>query len=109
MRYLEEYKAANVPMLPVVAKNEVVGRQIILYAWAYLASTLLLIPVADMGIVYSAVAVIAGRLVHLGISPSVCRSQSEDSREPNAAFPRVDHPPHAAVLGHSPLIHLSGF
>ena len=60
MRYLEEYKAANVPMLPVVAKNEVVGRQIILYAWAYLASTLLLIPVADMGIVYSAVAVIAG-------------------------------------------------
>ena len=60
MRYLEEYKAANVPMLPVVAKNEVVGRQIILYAWAYLAATLLLIPVADMGIVYSAVAVVAG-------------------------------------------------
>ena len=60
MRYLEEYRAANVPMLPVVAKNEVVGRQIILYAWAYLASTLLLIPVAQMGLVYSMVAVIAG-------------------------------------------------
>ena len=60
MRYLEEYKAANVPMLPVVAKNEVVGRQIILYAWAYLASTLLLIPVAGMGIIYTVVAVVAG-------------------------------------------------
>ena len=60
MRYLEEYKVANVPMLPVVAKNEVVGRQIILYAWAYLASTLLLIPVASMGIIYTVVAVVAG-------------------------------------------------
>lgn len=60
MRYLEEYKAANVPMLPVVAKNETVGRQIILYAWAYLASTLLLIPVAGMGIIYASVAVVAG-------------------------------------------------
>lgn len=60
MRYLEEYKAANVPMLPVVAKNEVVGRQIILYAWAYLAATLLLIPIASMGIIYTVVAVVAG-------------------------------------------------
>ena len=60
MRYLEEYKVANVPMLPVVAKNEVVGRQIILYAWAYLASTLLLIPVAGMGIIYTVVAIVAG-------------------------------------------------
>ncbi|MCF8528399.1 MAG: heme o synthase [Aquiluna sp.] len=60
MRYLEEYKAAGVPMLPVVAKNELVGRQIILYAWGYFASTLLLIPVAQMGITYSVVAVLAG-------------------------------------------------
>lgn len=60
MRYLEDYKNAGVPMLPVVAKNELVGRQIILYAWAYLAATLLLIPVADMGLVYSVTAVIAG-------------------------------------------------
>jgi protoheme IX farnesyltransferase len=60
MRYLEDYKNAGVPMLPVVAKNELVGRQIILYAWAYLASTLLLIPVANMGLVYSITAVVAG-------------------------------------------------
>jgi protoheme IX farnesyltransferase len=60
MRYLEEYKAAGVPMLPVVAKNEHVGRQIILYAYAYFASTLLLIPVANMGTVYTVAAVLAG-------------------------------------------------
>jgi len=60
MRYLDDYREAGVPMLPVVAKNEVVGRQIILYAWAYLAATLLLIPIAGMGITYTAVAVIAG-------------------------------------------------
>jgi len=60
MRYLEEYKEAGVPMLPVVAKNEKVGRQIILYAYAYFASTLLLIPVADMGLVYVLAAVLSG-------------------------------------------------
>ena len=60
MRYLEEYKEAGVPMLPVVAKNEKVGRQIILYAYAYLAATLLLIPVANMGLVYTIAAVLAG-------------------------------------------------
>jgi len=60
MKYLEDYREAGVPMLPVVAKNEVVGRQIILYAWAYFASTLLLIPVAPMGWIYTVVAVVSG-------------------------------------------------
>jgi protoheme IX farnesyltransferase len=60
MKYLEDYRDAGVPMLPVVAKNEVVGRQIILYAWAYFASSLLLIPVAPMGWVYTVVAVVSG-------------------------------------------------
>jgi protoheme IX farnesyltransferase len=60
LRYLEDYKSAGVPMLPVVAKNEVVGRQIVLYAWAYFASTILLIPIAQMGLVYSAIAIVSG-------------------------------------------------
>ena len=60
MKYLEDYRDAGVPMLPVVAKKEVVGRQIILYAWAYFASTLLLIPVAPMGWIYTVVAVVTG-------------------------------------------------
>jgi protoheme IX farnesyltransferase len=60
MKYLEDYRDAGVPMLPVVAKNEVVGRQIILYAWAYFASSILLIPVAPMGWIYTVVAVLSG-------------------------------------------------
>ncbi len=60
MRYLEDYKSAGVPMLPVVAKNQVVARQIILYAWAYLAASLLLIPVAQMGLIYTVVALASG-------------------------------------------------
>lgn len=60
MKYLEDYKSAGVPMLPVVAKNQVVARQIILYAWAYLAASLLLIPVAQMGLIYTAVALLSG-------------------------------------------------
>lgn len=60
MKYLEDYRDAGVPMLPVVAKNEVVGRQIILYAWAYFASSLLLIPIAPMGWIYTVVAVVSG-------------------------------------------------
>ena len=60
IRYQDEYKTAGVPMLPVVAQNMVVARQIILYSWAYLAATLLLIPVAGMGVVYSSIAIVSG-------------------------------------------------
>ncbi len=60
IRYQDDYRNANVPMLPVVSKSEVVTGQIVLYSWAYFASTLLLIPVANMGLIYSAVAVTSG-------------------------------------------------
>lgn len=60
LRYKQDYTDADVPMLPVVAHNKTVGRQIILYCYAYLASTLLLIPIAQMGLIYSSVAVAAG-------------------------------------------------
>lgn len=60
MRYREDYKAAGVPMLPVVRSNEVVAIQIVLYAWAMVVSSLLLIPLANMGWIYTAVAVLTG-------------------------------------------------
>ncbi|WP_405216863.1 heme o synthase [Agrococcus sp. Ld7] len=60
MKYRDDYEAAHVPMLGVVRGTQMVGIQVILYAWASIACTLLLIPVAGMGLVYSAVAVIAG-------------------------------------------------
>ncbi len=52
LRYREDYAAVDVPMLPVVARAEVVGRQIVLYSWAMVATSLLLWPVAATGWVY---------------------------------------------------------
>ncbi|QWT23277.1 heme o synthase [Subtercola sp. PAMC28395] len=60
MRYSEDYKAVGVPMLGVTRGRAVVGLQTILYAWATVACSLLLIPVAPMGIVYSVAAVASG-------------------------------------------------
>ena len=60
MKYRADYSAAGVPMLAVVRGKRIVGIQVILYAWASVACTLLLIPVAGMGLLYCAVAIGAG-------------------------------------------------
>lgn len=60
IRYKQDYTDAGVPMLPVVRNNQTVGVQIILYAWALVASTLLLIPVASMGLIYTFTAFATG-------------------------------------------------
>ncbi|MCU1403733.1 MAG: protoheme farnesyltransferase [Glaciihabitans sp.] len=60
MKYRDDYQNASVPMLAVVRGRSVVGLQVVLYAWATVACSLLLIPVAPMGIVYTVVAVSAG-------------------------------------------------
>jgi protoheme IX farnesyltransferase len=60
LRYKQDYTDAGVPMLPVVRNNQTVGVQIILYAWALVASTLVLIPVASMGIIYTITALAIG-------------------------------------------------
>ncbi len=60
MRYREDYREAGVPMLAVVRGRSIVGLQIILYAWATVVCSLLLIPVAPMGILYTVIAVLSG-------------------------------------------------
>ena len=62
MRFKEEYEAAEVPMLPVVADDEAVARQVVLYSWATVATSLTLVPVASMGWIYLVVAVLSGGL-----------------------------------------------
>lgn len=58
MRYKEDYRAAGVPMLPVVATEERVTRQIVVYTWLTVLATLALTPVT--GVLYGAVALVAG-------------------------------------------------
>jgi len=47
-------------MLAVVRGRVTVGLQIILYTWATVASSFLLIPVAQMGWIYTLTAIVAG-------------------------------------------------
>ncbi len=58
MRYKDDYRAAGVPMLPVVATEQAVTKQIVIYTWLTVLATLALIPAT--GVVYAAVAIVAG-------------------------------------------------
>jgi heme o synthase len=60
MRFKEDYANAGVPMLPVVAEDVAVGRQIVGYSWVTVLTSLALVPVAGMGWVYAVAAVVAG-------------------------------------------------
>lgn len=60
MKYKEDYASAGVPMLPVVSDIKVVAKQIVIYSYVMVASTLLLILVAPMGWIYTAAAVLGG-------------------------------------------------
>ncbi len=58
MKYKEDYRAAGVPMLPVVATERQVTTRVVVYTWLTVAATLALIPAA--GWLYASVAVLAG-------------------------------------------------
>ncbi|NYE94187.1 protoheme IX farnesyltransferase [Psychromicrobium silvestre] len=60
MRYSEDYNAAKVPMLGAVAGARIVSVQVVLYAWAMVACSLLMIPLGRAGIVYTVVSLAAG-------------------------------------------------
>ncbi|HUZ54918.1 MAG TPA: heme o synthase [Streptosporangiaceae bacterium] len=55
MKFKDDYAAASVPMLPVVAGPQVVARKIVIYSWIMVATTLALVPYA--GWIYGACAV----------------------------------------------------
>jgi len=63
MRFRNDYAAAGVPMLPVVATDRVVVSRITLYAWLTVATSLLLWPVASMGPIYVVAAVVLGAVL----------------------------------------------
>lgn len=60
MRFKDDYERAGVPMLPVVRTESSVITHIIAYSWVMVAVSLMLIPLAPMGIVYTSAAVILG-------------------------------------------------
>jgi protoheme IX farnesyltransferase len=61
MRYRDDYAAAGVPMLPVVAGARTVANRIVSYSWAMVAVSLLLVwPLGVSGVLYGVTAVAAG-------------------------------------------------
>ena len=79
IKYADDYRAANVPMLPAVVPFEHAVRQMIGHTVAMVACSLILIPVADLGLLYSVTAVVFGATfiaatVWLGRNPTASAS-----------------------------------
>ena len=66
IRYADDYRAANVPMLPAVASLEVTVRKMVMYTAVMVVATLVLWPVADLGWIYGISAVVLGAAVPVG-------------------------------------------
>jgi protoheme IX farnesyltransferase len=62
MQCKDDYAAAGVPMLPVVATPDVVIRRMIAYSWWMVAVSLLLWPLAHTSVLYPAAAAVLGAL-----------------------------------------------
>ena len=60
MAFRDDYSTAGVPMLPVERGPVAVGRQIVAYSWAMVATSLALVPVAGMGWIYLVTALLSG-------------------------------------------------
>ncbi|MEQ6899586.1 heme o synthase [Nocardioides sp. YIM 152588] len=60
LRYREDYAQVDVPMLPVVKSARSVARQIVAYSWVMVATSLLLWPVAETGLLYPIAATVLG-------------------------------------------------
>lgn len=76
IKHVDEYRAANVPMLPVVATMQETLRSMVTYTVALVACSAILIPVADLGWIYGLTAAISG-FVFLGGTLLLARKPSE--------------------------------
>jgi protoheme IX farnesyltransferase len=60
MRFRDDYAAAGVPMLPVVATPVAVARRIVAYSWLMVLASLALVPVGHLGLIYLVSAAVTG-------------------------------------------------
>lgn len=67
IKYRDDYTRAEVPMLPSVATDRHVGTRIVAYSVVVVGLTLAFGPLADLGVLYLAAAVVAGA-VFIGLS-----------------------------------------
>ncbi len=79
IRHADDYRAAGVPMLPVVATLQETVRSMVTYSVVLVLTTIVLIPVAGMGWIYGITAVVIGvgflvATLRLASDPSEARS-----------------------------------
>jgi heme o synthase len=79
IRHADDYRSANVPMLPTVASMSETIRQMIVYTVLLTATTLTLGPVGGLGLIYMVSAAVLGAgflasVIFLGRNPSPGRS-----------------------------------
>lgn len=79
IRHADEYRAAQVPMLPSVTTLEETVRHMVAYTVVLAAATIALGPLADLGILYLVVAIVlnlafVGGTIGLGRQPTPARS-----------------------------------
>ncbi|NGN67463.1 protoheme IX farnesyltransferase [Streptomyces sp. A7024] len=60
MKVKDDYERVGVPMLPVIATNQVVAKQIVIYSWVMVVVSLALWPLGYTGWFYPVVAAVAG-------------------------------------------------
>ena len=96
-KYKDDYEAAHVPMMPVVATFRRTAVEILAYTVAMVASTLVLAPVAHLGPPLRGVGRRARGRVHRPGRPAVGAGHPEGV---DAAVQLLDHVPDAAVRRH---------
>jgi protoheme IX farnesyltransferase len=79
MRFKDEYEAAGVPMLPVVAKDSAVARQVVIYSWHTVLVSLALVPIASMGWIYLVVTTASGGLFLLEAHRLLSRAKAPEN------------------------------
>jgi protoheme IX farnesyltransferase len=83
IRYRDDYRAADVPMLPSVAGLDQTARQIVAYSVVVVALSLAFVPVAGMGWLYAVTAAVLG-VVFLGMAVQVLRAGTGAGRARSA-------------------------
>lgn len=79
IRYADDYRAAGVPMLPAVVTPREAVRRMVAYTVVLVATSVVLIPIGDLGAIYGISAGVLGALflagvADLGRNPTVTRS-----------------------------------
>jgi len=90
IRYREDYAAAGVPMLPVVAGPVAVGRQVLAYSVVTVVVSVVLVPVAGMTPLYAVAAVGAGGWLVLESHRLLQRARRLESVDPDGLLPAAE-------------------